>query len=384
MSEEDAVLPLRVLEMYSGIGGFRYALDIACETLQQQHHRRKFVIAYCQPFDNNAQANDTYVCNTHPHSAPPNTMNLEHVTAAMFETLNCNVWTMSPPCQPYTRGGSRKMDQDTRACSFHHIMTNVLPQMNPTEMPRVIVIENVVGFEESPSFALVVGTAKGLGYTLSWRNENPRDCGVPNVRRRVYITLLKTIRPIGTIVAPQLPPPLSAGSSLREWLTPPQTSSTPPDTFVSPEMLATTCPTYIFVVATPHSTLTECFTKGYGENARGAQEDKPLKKFVYGSGSLLLALQSGGENDAIFQKLVTKHGDADHVLRMTGSDIGDPQYRDFFETNKLRLFRSSEVAALMTFPSTFRFPPHLTETQRLRLLGNSLCVYSAARVLFDA
>ncbi len=32
-----------------------------------------------------------------------------------------DIWTLSPPCQPYTQGGKQEGGKDTRASSLHRI-----------------------------------------------------------------------------------------------------------------------------------------------------------------------------------------------------------------------------------------------------------------------
>jgi site-specific DNA-cytosine methylase len=54
------------------------------------------------------------------------------------------LWLMSPPCQPFTRLGNQKDDQDNRSASLLHLI-NLLPELiNP---PTYILLENVKGFD---------------------------------------------------------------------------------------------------------------------------------------------------------------------------------------------------------------------------------------------
>jgi tRNA (cytosine38-C5)-methyltransferase len=51
---------------------------------------------------------------------------------------------MSPPCQPYTRGGKQLDLEDNRTQALKNLI-NILPQLKTK--PEFIMLENVVNFE---------------------------------------------------------------------------------------------------------------------------------------------------------------------------------------------------------------------------------------------
>ncbi|CAG8575867.1 10785_t:CDS:1, partial [Acaulospora colombiana] len=61
-----------------------------------------------------------------------------------IEEYNANCWLMSPPCQPYTRGGKGLDDQDQRAKGLLHLI-HVLSELSIP--PEYIFLENVLNFE---------------------------------------------------------------------------------------------------------------------------------------------------------------------------------------------------------------------------------------------
>lgn len=63
-----------------------------------------------------------------------------------YDEIAADVWTMSPPCQPYTRTGLRQGSQDARSQSFLYLLS-VLKALN--NRPKYILVENVKGFEAS-------------------------------------------------------------------------------------------------------------------------------------------------------------------------------------------------------------------------------------------
>lgn len=69
---------------------------------------------------------------------------IEALTLEYYDRVAADVWTMSPPCQPYTRVGLQQGSQDARSRSFLYLL-DVLKQM--VYRPRYILVENVKGFE---------------------------------------------------------------------------------------------------------------------------------------------------------------------------------------------------------------------------------------------
>uniref|UniRef100_A0A8C8UQY6 tRNA aspartic acid methyltransferase 1 n=1 Tax=Peromyscus maniculatus bairdii TaxID=230844 RepID=A0A8C8UQY6_PERMB len=96
--------PLRVLELYSGIGGMHHALR---ESGIPAH-----VVA---AVDVNTVANEVYKHNfPHTHLLAKT---IEGISVEEFDKLSFNMILMSPPCQPFTR---YLLIQTIEACGFQH------------------------------------------------------------------------------------------------------------------------------------------------------------------------------------------------------------------------------------------------------------------------
>ncbi|XP_061127244.1 tRNA (cytosine(38)-C(5))-methyltransferase-like isoform X3 [Syngnathus typhle] len=124
---------LRVLELYSGIGGMHYAL-------KQSGISGQVVAA----IDINTTANQVY-----RHNFPGTPLwnrTIEGILLDEFKNLQFDMILMSPPCQPFTRLGRQRGIADPRTKSFLYIL-NLLPRLSP--LPRFILLENVKGFESS-------------------------------------------------------------------------------------------------------------------------------------------------------------------------------------------------------------------------------------------
>ena len=105
-----------------------------------------------------SRANTTRATPLHPPPPPrprgcaPTTRSIEHVTARELEGA-ADVWTLSPPCQPFTRGGREADDEDPRSRSLISLM-RILEELK--DPPMWIVLENVKNFELSRTRTAVV------------------------------------------------------------------------------------------------------------------------------------------------------------------------------------------------------------------------------------
>ena len=90
--------------------------------------------------DNSEVANAVYSANF-PLSAPLR-RNIEHITREQIELDfgAADVWTASPPCQPYTRRGNGKHGDDPRARSFLHIL-EMFPKIRDVCKPKRVLVE---------------------------------------------------------------------------------------------------------------------------------------------------------------------------------------------------------------------------------------------------
>lgn len=82
---------LKVIEFFSGIGGVSFAL----ESLKVPTD------VSVTGMDINTVANDVYTFNFPHNELLPR--NLNGIKAQQLDSIGADVWTMSPPCQPFTR-----------------------------------------------------------------------------------------------------------------------------------------------------------------------------------------------------------------------------------------------------------------------------------------
>ena len=175
---------LRAVEFYAGVGGFHYGLL-----------RSEAPADVVASFDLNPTANAIYGHNF-PNTAHLN-RNICGLSPADLDRLRPDIFHMSPPCQPFTRQGLRRDNEDHRTDSFFHLMS-LIPQLSCP--PNYILMENVQGFERSHTRAEFTETLKKAGYSYQEFLLSPSQFGVPNSRLRYYLLAKK--RPLEFCMSP--------------------------------------------------------------------------------------------------------------------------------------------------------------------------------------
>merc|ERR1719158_258572 len=115
----------RVLELFSGIGGWRLSLPRELEVGE--------VVAY----DSGEHCNAIYALNFGVKIQPRR--NIEHLSPT--ELNGFDIWLMSPPCQPFTatKDAGQKDMGDARCKGLLHLAA-VLPQLDDKPMSRAFMV----------------------------------------------------------------------------------------------------------------------------------------------------------------------------------------------------------------------------------------------------
>ncbi|KAI9248551.1 S-adenosyl-L-methionine-dependent methyltransferase [Phascolomyces articulosus] len=350
--------PLRMLEFYSGIGGMHFAATLAGWDFE-----------VVKAFDINNVANDVY-----KHNFGPNIVGqrqIEALSMEFYDKVAADVWTMSPPCQPYSRLGLQKGSQDARSKSFLHLL-QVLEDMS--NRPKYILVENVKGFEESDSRDLLVESLNKCDYTFQEFLLTPLQLGIPNSRMRYYLLAkqkpLSFVQPSTETILGFIPESihmstefvdnrtrtLDSEAALMNSTSAVQVGSVSDylESNVDFALHSISDKTllkygHVFDIVKPRTHRSCCFTKGYYHYAEA-------------TGSIL-QLNEELETKEIFDKVTRakKIEDEQEALAL-------------LKSLKLRYFTPREVANLMGFPDNFTFPELSTIKQKYRTLGNSINV----------
>ncbi|KAL6259587.1 hypothetical protein P5V15_009504 [Pogonomyrmex californicus] len=348
---------MKVLELYSGIGGMHYAL---CESGIAGE-----VVA---AIDINPIANDVY-----HHNFPKTTLmnrNIQSISTQELNKLDIDAIFMSPPCQPFTRLGLKKDILDNRTCSFLHVL-NLIPELKSL---KYILLENVKGFEVSQVRRRLIDCMKNCGYVYRELILSPCQFGIPNSRCRYYLLAKKNdlkfcFKQLPLENTEDLLPELLELLSKSEHLTSDKKNNPKPgrcytlanilehveaSKYLVPSKLLQKR-AWVLDIRTSTSNGSCCFTKGYGHYAEG-------------TGSVYCPFTH--------ETIKLKYNEADNHE----NDL-DKQ-RQILSELKLRFFSPREMCRLMYFPEDFDFPKHITDKQKYRLLGNSINVYVVSKLIF--
>ena len=255
-------MDIRAIEFFSGLGGWHYAVN----------GLGRVVSAY----DISEIANSVYKLN---FGDSPIARELATISISEISAPTANTWLMSPPCQPFCRMGKYRDLKDSRAAAFINLMDLLIEAR-----PQRFVLENVEGFLESNSFALLAQRLDDIG--LKWRCFKlcPTQFGIPNRRLRVYVAA--SSNGVEDNILPSIEP-----CPIANYLDPDEDESL----YLSAETIARHGPGLDLV--TPESRRSACFIGGYGKRFVGGgsflKTQKGVRRFSPGEVSRLMGYPPG-------------------------------------------------------------------------------------------
>ena len=414
-------------EFFSGIGGFHAALQRSCggKVLKAFEISLKCTATYSKNFP------DTEIIKKTIDSLKLNDL-------MSNENLHSNslfIWLLSPPCQPFTRSGKSRDDQDNRTKGFLHLIQNLLPMLctsvdeknvsksapakapNTYRKPDIIFIENVIGFEKSRTRSKIMSVlVDTLKYSSNEYILDSVDFGIPNQRPRYYgvftsdslstnhnhqLEMCKksdsiTYKSIMDITSFRIP--LGEPRQLSEFLDLHPVRVEIPQAIMSKAIQNNVR----YDIALASDVTSACLSKGYGKFPRGygALLLYKISNVSNGEETMLdtpFRKASGSCNDLNIEyhlKLSVKQNvDSDRLNVHETENVltGDQgnglkvRNRDYFVIWRhgmhLRYFTPDECLRLLHFPGNFEFPSEFSSTECLSLCGNSLNVKVVEEVL---
>jgi len=183
------------IELFAGIGGFRYGLESVCikdsqqknkgtgnkaGQFEQQFNQRsnRYTCVYANEWDKYAAT--IYEKN---FGERPDTRSITDVDVT--EIPDHDLLVGGFPCQAFSIAGKRRGFDDIRGTLFFEI-ARILQH----KRPRYLLLENVKGLlshESGKTFQTILGVLTDLGYLLQWEVLNSKNFGVPQNRERVFI-----------------------------------------------------------------------------------------------------------------------------------------------------------------------------------------------------
>lgn len=177
-------MSIKYLDMYSGIGGFRSALDALggfecvgfCEI--DPYAKR----AYETLYDTKGERYFEDARNIDPDDLP----DIDLICAGF-------------PCQSFSIAGKQRGFDDTRGTLFFEVA-----RIAAAKRPAFLFLENVrnlLSHDKGRTFETILEVLDDIGYDVSWTVLNSANFGVPQSRNRVFITGFLRGRCAGEIFA---------------------------------------------------------------------------------------------------------------------------------------------------------------------------------------
>ena len=343
---------LRVLELFSGMGGMHSALELL-----------KMNYEIVSAIDINPVANLLYASNF--PDVPIVNRSVETVSFKQWENWRADVWLMSPPCQPFTRQGKQDDLNDRRTDGFVYLMKTVLTQL--THKPKYLLLENVAGFENSQAHRLLIETLEQNNYHSEQYLLSPLQFGIPNSRLRYYLVAyrqeaftspiqhrISNFQRLHRKLRERFP---SKSSALSE--SPPKIDGRPCSDGITDQ-----CSLSSEMLIDPHDVMLINDFLLSDENSSYELDEQQMKR-----GAHVSDIVSGhARRSYCFTKSYGKYFEGTGSLLCTSSE-------------RLRFLAPKEIANLHCFPLTYQFPDQLTSRQAYALLGNSLNVFVVAVLL---
>jgi DNA (cytosine-5)-methyltransferase 1 len=167
---------IRYIDLFSGMGGFRIAIEQAAIDLG-------ISVRCAFSCDIDMECQNAYEKNFGEKPA-------EDITAIKAEDIpDHDVLLAGFPCQPFSIIGHRKGFEDTRGTLFFAIASIL-----EAKKPAAFVLENVkllAGHNNGKTLKRIMSALRDLGYYADFRVLNALDFGLPQKRERIFIVGFK-------------------------------------------------------------------------------------------------------------------------------------------------------------------------------------------------
>jgi DNA (cytosine-5)-methyltransferase 1 len=163
-------MPLRFIDLFAGIGGFRLGLE---------SHGDQCV--FSSEWDIDSQA--TYDSNF-------GEVPFGDITKIEAKTIpDHDVLCGGFPCQAFSVSGKQRGFEDSRGTLFYDIL-----RIAQEKKPKVIFLENVrnlIKHDAGNTMEVIMRSLSDLGYKVFFKTLRSSDFGVPQARQRVYIVAFR-------------------------------------------------------------------------------------------------------------------------------------------------------------------------------------------------
>ena len=182
--------PLRVAELFAGVGGFRVGLERA----NREAGREAFQVVWANQWEPSTKRQHAYeVYAARWPDGPHQNTDIAQVAAEEIPAIDILVGGF--PCQDYSV--ARTLSQAAGLAGKKGVLWWQIHRLLREKQPRFGIFENVDRLLKSPAtqrgrdFAVMLASLADLGYAAEWRMINAAEYGMPQKRRRVFIVVYR-------------------------------------------------------------------------------------------------------------------------------------------------------------------------------------------------
>lgn len=171
-NEQQRKITIRFIDLFAGIGGFRYAMQNAGKELAVQAD-----CVFTSEIDTECQK----VYKENGGGDPQGDI----TTISANSIPDHDILLAGFPCQPFSIIGNMQGFEDTRGTLFFDIARII-----KEKQPKAFVLENVkllIGHNKGKTLDVILKTLKELGYNATYKVLNALDFGLPQKREGVFI-----------------------------------------------------------------------------------------------------------------------------------------------------------------------------------------------------
>ena len=172
---------IKFIDLFAGMGGFRLGFEQA--VLEQKKQPVCVFSSEIKPY-----AIQVYKDNYNNEKVNGDITKIDSSEIPDFDVLLAGF-----PCQAFSSAGKRQGFLDTRGTMFFEV-ERILKE----KKPRAFILENVDGLvkhdllnktdEMGQTLTIILQSLRNLGYFTSWKIFDASNFGVPQARKRIYIT----------------------------------------------------------------------------------------------------------------------------------------------------------------------------------------------------
>lgn len=184
--------PMKVLELFAGVGGFRIGLENA--------DSKFYKTLWSNQFEPSRKSQDAFeVYNYHWPKTNNINVDIQKIPNETFSKMDADLIVGGFPCQDYSV--ARSLNNELGIKGKKGVLFWQIIRATRIINPKYLILENVDRLLKAPArqrgrdFSIMLSAFNNLGYSVEWRVINAAEYGCAQRRRRVYFFIFRNDLP---------------------------------------------------------------------------------------------------------------------------------------------------------------------------------------------